>query len=177
MRKHSLLLCTLALSTAFAAAPAYAQALNFTLTGSRTATFTLDDSIPDSTNSNAFATQIFFNNVSGTFGGTSQTASSISFGTGLGSRFEIVGTSLGFSQFGVVGGGTLFTGSLSNPTFNLGTFNLGGGFSPTGTLTISRATVAAVPEPGTWAMMLVGFGAIGASMRRRRSTAKVMQLA
>jgi hypothetical protein len=28
--------------------------------------------------------------------------------------------------------------------------------------------VAAVPEPGTWALMLLGFGAIGGSMRRRR---------
>ena len=28
-----------------------------------------------------------------------------------------------------------------------------------------------VPEPSTWAMLLVGFGAIGASMRRRKSTA------
>ena len=27
---------------------------------------------------------------------------------------------------------------------------------------------AAVPEPGTWAMMLLGFGAIGGSMRARR---------
>ena len=27
---------------------------------------------------------------------------------------------------------------------------------------------SAVPEPGTWAMMLIGFGAIGFSMRRRR---------
>lgn len=29
-------------------------------------------------------------------------------------------------------------------------------------------TNGAVPEPGTWAMMLLGFGAIGYSMRRRR---------
>ena len=28
---------------------------------------------------------------------------------------------------------------------------------------------SAVPEPGTWAMMLLGFGAIGFSMRRRRT--------
>lgn len=28
--------------------------------------------------------------------------------------------------------------------------------------------VAAVPEPGTWAMMLIGFGAIGVAVRRRR---------
>lgn len=33
-------------------------------------------------------------------------------------------------------------------------------------------TVAAVPEPATWAMMLVGFGMVGAASRsRRRSTA------
>lgn len=30
-------------------------------------------------------------------------------------------------------------------------------------------TVNAVPEPATWAMMLLGFGAIGFGMRRRRS--------
>ena len=27
---------------------------------------------------------------------------------------------------------------------------------------------AAVPEPATWAMMLIGFGGIGASLRRRK---------
>jgi hypothetical protein len=26
----------------------------------------------------------------------------------------------------------------------------------------------AVPEPGTWALMLLGFGGIGMAMRRRR---------
>lgn len=37
---------------------------------------------------------------------------------------------------------------------------------------VTRTTTpfsAAVPEPSTWAMMLIGFGAIGASMRHRRS--------
>jgi hypothetical protein len=32
------------------------------------------------------------------------------------------------------------------------------------------SAVPAVPEPATWAMMLLGFGAIGFSMRRRRSS-------
>jgi hypothetical protein len=35
-------------------------------------------------------------------------------------------------------------------------------------VTASDAVVAAVPEPATWAMMLMGFGAIGCAMRFRR---------
>jgi hypothetical protein len=39
-------------------------------------------------------------------------------------------------------------------------------------------TAAAVPEPATWALMLMGFGAVGYSMRRRRSTARpLLQMA
>jgi hypothetical protein len=30
------------------------------------------------------------------------------------------------------------------------------------------AAVAAIPEPGTWAMLLLGFGAVGAAIRNRR---------
>lgn len=37
--------------------------------------------------------------------------------------------------------------------------------------TANFAVTAAVPEPATWAMMLIGFGAVGATMRRRRRTA------
>ena len=37
---------------------------------------------------------------------------------------------------------------------------------------VSLAAASAVPEPTTWAFMLVGFGAVGYSMRRK-STAKV----
>jgi hypothetical protein len=38
-------------------------------------------------------------------------------------------------------------------------------------------TINAVPEPAAWAMMLIGFGAIGASMRRRRTRFAVRQFA
>ena len=49
----------------------------------------------------------------------------------------------------------------------------GGNAAYSGTLTFA----AAVPEPGTWAMMLLGFGAIGFSMRRKRSSVGLPQLA
>lgn len=37
--------------------------------------------------------------------------------------------------------------------------------------------VGAVPEPSTWALMLLGFGAIGAAMRRRPKQPKLAQIA
>lgn len=39
------------------------------------------------------------------------------------------------------------------------------------TITATTAIPAAVPEPATWAMMIGGFGVIGAAARRRRRTA------
>lgn len=42
--------------------------------------------------------------------------------------------------------------------FNLGTYDLGNGIS---------LTISPVPEPSTWALMILGFGAVGYGMRRR----------
>ncbi|MEO7411463.1 MAG: PEPxxWA-CTERM sorting domain-containing protein [Sphingomicrobium sp.] len=41
----------------------------------------------------------------------------------------------------------------------------------------TAAVTGAVPEPGTWAMMLLGFGAMGVSLRRRRKPSNIAQLA
>ena len=176
MRKNLLLLCGIAFSSIALSAPASAQALQFDLSGSRTATFTLNSSTPSSFTTNALiGDQIFFNNIAGTFGGTAGTAN-ISFGTNLVADLNIQSASLGFTQ--LIGPVDLFTGPASNPTFNTGTFNISGGFTAgAATLTITRAAVAAVPEPGTWAMMLIGFGAMGVSLRRRRQTRSALQAA
>lgn len=46
-----------------------------------------------------------------------------------------------------------------------GIATFGGAYSPTNVI------APAVPEPGTWAMMALGFGLVGASARRRRTLA------
>ncbi|WP_205214934.1 MULTISPECIES: FxDxF family PEP-CTERM protein [Sphingomonas] len=43
--------------------------------------------------------------------------------------------------------------------------------------TLSFGATPAVPEPATWALMLLGFGAVGFSMRRRNSQQLLTQMA
>ena len=149
------------------ASPAYAAPLMFDFSGpSGTAMFQLDlNPTPDSFQSFVGSDQFSFSNVAGTFGGVAGTASTISFGNGVFAALSINAANLGFTQFA---NPTLFTGAPGNPTFLTGSFTLINPFFGNGKLTISPAAVAgAVPESATWAMMLIGFGGIGFSMRRK----------
>ncbi len=149
-----------------AASPANAAILLFDFSGpSGTAMFQLDSNpTPNSSQTFIGSDQFTFNNVAGTFGGVPGTASTISFGNGIFSSLSITAPNLGFTQFSSP---TLFTGAPATPTFLTGSFTLINPFLGNGKLTISPVAVGVVPEPATWAMMLLGFGGIGFAMRRR----------
>lgn len=150
------------------AGPADAATLIFDLSGGRNAIFQLDSNpTPASSQSFSFGSQAVFSAVPGTVNGMNATFGTISFGTGVFADLSITAPGLGFTQFS--GGGPLFTGPASAPIFSPGTFQLTNNFFPdqNSTLTISQLA-SAVPEPTTWAMMLIGFGAVGFAMRRRK---------
>ena len=151
------------------ASPASASLITFKLTGSQQATFQIDtETVPSSFSTSALiGNQTGFTNVSGVFGGVAGTAS-ISFGTNLVADLNIGGTALGFTQLSG-NGPDLFTGSPSDPVFTLGTFSLSNPFfGQNDTLTVTQA-IAAVPEPSTWAMLVLGFAGVGFMAYRRRN--------
>jgi hypothetical protein len=94
-----------------------------------------------------------------------------------GARLQVLGYSGGSVIYGL--GADLFT---SGPSFiNFGwtgvdkvEFSISGG-TPSGLpgggdyFAIDNLSVDAVPEPASWAMMIVGFGLAGTAMRRRRT--------
>ena len=78
----------------------------------------------------------------------------------------------GFSVFTAFTASSGFLAGLN--TLNFATYNTGGPealgvANLTGSARALSGTVPAVPEPGTWAMMLAGFGMIGFAARRRQS--------
>lgn len=60
-------------------------------------------------------------------------------------------------------GPVLFTGSTDAPKFLTGTFQFGDDGADT-------LTISAAPEPGAWALMILGLGGVGAALRGRRRT-------
>ena len=67
-------------------------------------------------------------------------------------------------------GAMLFTGPLTAPTFTLGTFAVSDLVPlPATVQRITVASVAVVPEPGTWMLLGTGLLALGGVARRRRA--------
>lgn len=160
-----------------AAAPAWAAPLLFQISGDQTYAFIIDSNpVP----SNVSDGKGFFtiSNVAGTFGANGLFANASFFRTGAaaqdgGIELDIPGGNFFFAGTVFLAPenqkfpGQLFIGTLSAPIFKLGEFVL---LDQTGTkqrLSISAAPLSAVPEPATWAMMLLGFGMVGFGLRRR----------
>jgi hypothetical protein len=78
------------------------------------------------------------------------------------------GSGIGFTTVGGASASLYFASAVQR--FQLTTVSP---FS-TGYVTATSSLVAAVPEAATWAMMLVGFGMVGAAMRYRRRSSKAV---
>lgn len=98
----------------------------------------------NTSNSTVDFTDIFISGISGTFN--------------LTQRLPDGGGSESWERSGLILGAGTYTLSIAG-------LNSVSNASLQGAVTITQAPV---PEPGTWAMMLLGFGAIGFAMRRRK---------
>lgn len=170
---------TIALLTTVASAPASAAVFDFSFDTVETlfggpdqtirGTFTTSDTPVDRFGFTGLA----ITGISGTINGTTISGLSDNFGT----PFYYITTGPTFLD----GSGVRFNaGAATNIAFfhqdgaaaDRYRVNGNGTISAFGPATSRPAAVAAVPEPATWAMMLLGFGMMSASMRyRRRSTA------
>jgi hypothetical protein len=165
MKIKAIILASVAVAAVTAAMPASAAPILFQLSGAKTASFTIDsDRVPDFFSSNIFGNQISYNSVAGTFGGAPGVGT-IGFGTSIFAQLNIGGTALEFTQYA---GPDLFSLVNSKPVFNQGSFALSSITSGPATLTISSGVAPGVPEPATWAMMLLGFAGIGFALRNTR---------
>ena len=75
-------------------------------------------------------------------------------------------------RFGFLNGGYTFGNLGFNPTVdNTYRFDLtSGGNTLTTFAKVGEGAIGAVPEPSTWALMLLGFAAVGFTMRRSKET-------
>lgn len=157
-----------ATAVALASTPAGAVPYLFTLTGTDTASFTIDSSpVPDGQYGSPFP-GFYVDDVPGTYNGLTA-AVRISFYTLLGGGgFEVAAVRLSLL------GEQLFAGDTANPTFIPGTYTFVNDFDRGGpvndTLVISSP---AVPEPATWAMFVGGLAMAGRSVRRRRARVRI----
>lgn len=175
MRK-SLILSALASASILAcSSSANAANLLFDFTGSFAASFNFDTAMaPDIVRNDAIFSVFSsgYNNIPVRFNGVDRRAN-VSFGRGNAATFNLNLLAPGPQPFTQLLGPDLFTGSPAAPVFNRGTFALRNPFfGQNVVLTIAEqgpiGNPGAIPEPTTWAMLIVGFGFLGSVIRRQR---------
>ena len=156
-----------AVAAAMAAVASPAQAIQTIVISGASGTFGNDDVVTAGafTNTFNFLTPIGFNLANATISSSALGGNNIDFTSVLlnGSAFAL--NPAGTFEFGSRAAISLIAGGNNTLIVN-GTNTGNSAFA--GTLTF--AAQSAVPEPSTWAMMLLGFGAVGFSMRRKRPT-------
>ena len=179
MKSHKRLLPLAAFAAAISAIAAPAQAVETITISGPSGTFGNDQVLCTGaalscafTNTFNFLTPTGFNLANATISTSALGTSNIDFTSVLlnGAAFTLTPT--GTFEFGTLANAFLTTGANNVLTVQ-GRNNGDGAFS--GTLVFAAAS--AVPEPSTWAMMLIGFGAVGFSVRRKRRPANMLQMA
>ena len=140
------------------AAPASAAVYRYDVTGDATFSFDLDDQDLFIYEPGNFAIY--------TFGATPD---AVGFGdASVGGGFLLGNLDGGALLFISIGPQLYADGPV--PSLLTGTFKLGNPFGGPGGYTLNVTQLAAaVPEPGAWALLILGFGAVGAALRRART--------
>jgi hypothetical protein len=169
---------TLALVSIRAARPVY----NFRFEGPQLIEFQLSGTPIAGAGSNAINGKALFDPLAGRLDGIDTVFTAQTILPSASSGFIPIGSNsfaINGVSFSVISGpsGEQFLGGLGlAPVFFPGTYNVSS--SANGSLfrlTIFELAAPGIPEPTSWAMMIVGFGAIGAELRRRRGDAYFAQ--
>lgn len=153
------------------AAPADAALLNFSIDGPYTASWTLDSDPRPNFSSRGYTFSLY--DVKGGFPGASTSVVDLifynqDFEGGFGIIDFYADDTPDDAALLVTTGPQIYSGTEDAPAFRPGVFQLTDFYNPNNyTLTISGVNGAAVPEPATWTMMILGFGMVGAALRRR----------
>lgn len=155
---RSFLLAGAAIAAAFGAGAAQA-AYHFDLVGGHTMSFTIADT---AAGWQPTADDYGFNGVSGLLNGSPALISMFLSG---GSVEQFSSGSLTLSLLHV-GGPDLFQPG-GGGHFNIGVHSFAG-YNGAGAYTLTISGASDAPEPATWAMAILGFGAVGTSLRSRQ---------